>query len=123
MPRFIYNTRILVEGQDDILQALATEIQELHRVSDVIGTDSHIKIVGHTDSSGGERANLTLSERRAETVASILVSNGLDERFFGTVGAGRTQPLREEISEEDRAVNRRVSLEVSLGKDLVNDTD
>jgi outer membrane protein OmpA-like peptidoglycan-associated protein len=123
MPHFIYNTRILVEGQDDILQALAAEIQELHRVADVIGTDFHIKIVGHTDSSGGERANLRLSERRAEEAASLLESSGLDKRFFSTVGVGRTQPLREEISEEDRAVNRRVSLEISLGKDLVNDTD
>ena len=123
MPHFIYNTRTLVEGQDDILQALAAEIQELHRVADIIGTDFHIKIVGHTDSSGGERANLRLSERRAEKAASILESSGLDKKFFSTVGVGRTQPLREEISEEDRAVNRRVSLEISLGKDLVNDTD
>ena len=123
MPRFIYNTRILVKGQEEILQALVKEIQELRRLSEVIGTDFHIRIVGHTDSSGGERANLRLSEHRAEKVASILVSNGLDDGFFSTVGVGRTQPLREEITEQDRAVNRRVSFEVSLGKDIVSDTE
>ncbi len=121
--RFIYNTRTLVEGQDEVIQALVTEIEELQRLSDVVGTDCHIRIVGHTDSSGGERANLRLSEHRAEKIASILVSTGLDERFFTTVGVGYTQPLREEVTEEDGAINRRVSFEVALSGGVVSDAE
>ncbi len=123
MPRFIYNTRNLVEGQDDLIQALVTEIQELRRLADMVDTGYRIRLVGHTDSSGGERSNLRLSERRAEKIASILVSNGLDETFFSMVGVGYTQPLREEVTAEDRAANRRVSLEVSLSGGVASDAE
>jgi flagellar motor protein MotB len=123
MPRFIYNTRNLVEGQDEIIQALVTDIEHLQRLAEVVGAEYHIRIVGHTDSSGGERANFRLSEHRAEKIASVLVSKGLDERFFSTVGVGYKQPLREEITEEDAAANRRVSLEVSLTGGAVSDAE
>jgi OOP family OmpA-OmpF porin len=123
MPRFIYNTRNLVEGQDDLIQSLVEDIRELRRLADVVDTDYRIGLVGHTDSSGGERSNLKLSERRAEKIASILVSNGLDATFFSTVGVGYTQPLREEITEEDMAANRRVSIEVSLSGGVVRGTE
>lgn len=67
-------------------------------------------VVGHTDSVGGVRANLDLSDKRAAAVRDWLVKNGCDARRLVTRGFGDRAPLAENDSEEGRARNRRVEL-------------
>ncbi len=68
-----------------------------------------VKIIGHTDSDGDDAANLKLSEERAQTVKSILVTQyQIDESKFSTEGRGETQPLANNNSAEGKAQNRRV---------------
>jgi len=68
--------------------------------------------VGHTDSIGTEAYNQKLSERRAASVKSYLVSKGVDPNRIYTEGKGELQPVASNKTREGRAQNRRVEVEI-----------
>ena len=72
-----------------------------------------ILIVGHTDSTGTDEYNITLSENRAATVAAALLRYGIAERYLEIVPMGRAQPLTTNSTLEGRAMNRRVEFFIS----------
>ena len=69
-------------------------------------------VEGNTDSVGGEAYNQKLSERRAEAVKDVLVKSGIEGDRLSTVGYGETRPIAPNDTEEGRAKNRRVSIDV-----------
>ena len=80
------------------------------------------RVEGHTDGRGSDAYNQDLSERRAESVRSWLVSEGqLQDVVFETSGFGATQPVARETRDggaDDpvgRAQNRRVEIVLSAG--------
>ena len=77
------------------------------------GMNTEVMIaVGHTDSIGSHAYNEKLSLRRANAVKAYLVSKGLDPARLYTEGKGETQPIADNTTEEGRAKNRRVTIEV-----------
>ena len=73
--------------------------------------DWKLKIDGHTDSIGGDNANLELSKRRAEAVKTALVKRyGILASRLNTGGYGAAQPQDKNDTAEGRARNRRVVL-------------
>jgi outer membrane protein OmpA-like peptidoglycan-associated protein len=71
-----------------------------------------IEVAGHTDSSGSDDYNRTLSQRRAQAVASYLASQGVKSGRLITVGAGESHPVASNDTEQGRATNRRVELTI-----------
>ena len=71
-----------------------------------------IEVAGHTDSSGSDQHNLQLSQRRAQSVANYLVSQGVKNERLLTVGGGEGHPVASNDSEQGRASNRRVELTI-----------
>jgi outer membrane protein OmpA-like peptidoglycan-associated protein len=69
-----------------------------------------VEVAGHTDSTGGTEQNQQLSERRANSVAQYLESQGLASNRVVTVGAGETRPVADNATAEGRQANRRVEL-------------
>ena len=69
-------------------------------------------ITGYTDNVGGTDFNSTLSLQRAEAVRDYLISLGADPKKFQVIGAGETKPIADNSTEEGRAKNRRVEVEV-----------
>ncbi|NQD92669.1 OmpA family protein [Pseudomonas sp. CrR25] len=69
-----------------------------------------IEIVGHTDSTGAHTYNMGLSQRRAQSVASYLAAQGVDQARLSTRGLGPDQPLASNASADGRAQNRRVEV-------------
>jgi outer membrane protein OmpA-like peptidoglycan-associated protein len=69
-----------------------------------------VQVAGHTDSTGGERYNMLLSQQRAGAVADVLTSFGVQSVRIDTVGFGETQPIATNSTETGRARNRRVEL-------------
>jgi outer membrane protein OmpA-like peptidoglycan-associated protein len=68
-----------------------------------------VEIQGHTDSVGSDEYNVTLSEKRAGAVVDYLVRNlGIDASRLTAKGYGEFQPVADNATEEDRALNRRV---------------
>jgi outer membrane protein OmpA-like peptidoglycan-associated protein len=71
-----------------------------------------IDVVGHTDSTGSEAYNQTLSERRARSVADYLASHGVAPVRMATTGYGKMRPIASNETVEGRAENRRVEIKI-----------
>jgi len=69
-----------------------------------------VEVAGHTDSTGAPEYNQKLSERRANSVAQYLESQGLASNRVVTVGAGETRPVADNSTPQGRQANRRVEL-------------
>ena len=76
----------------------------------ILHPERSVKISGHTDNTGSEGHNLTLSKRRAEVVAEYLVNNGVDINRVETFGLGSAKPIAINTTDEGRKKNRRVEL-------------
>jgi outer membrane protein OmpA-like peptidoglycan-associated protein len=89
--------------------------EKLARVSGILVThpDLKLEIEGHTDSVGSDSYNQALSERRAESVRSYLVSQRIAAQSVTTVGFGESRPVATNDTAAGRQRNRRVELVVS----------
>lgn len=74
--------------------------------------ESKIQIAGHTDSQGGDAANMELSARRAQSVAAYLGSTGVNMSRINAVGMGETAPTSTNDTAAGRAINRRVEVTI-----------
>jgi outer membrane protein OmpA-like peptidoglycan-associated protein len=72
----------------------------------------NLVIEGHTDNTGREDANLTLSQKRAEAVKDLLVAKGVSSDRIGTRGYGVKYPLVSNDTPSGRQQNRRVEVVV-----------
>ncbi len=76
--------------------------------------DYKLIISGHTDSEGIAEQNLTLSQKRADAIKKYLEQNGgISTDRVQAIGYGSSRPIiKEEKTEEDRWINRRVEFEI-----------
>jgi len=75
--------------------------------------DFRLKISGHTDSSGDPDFNLDLSQKRADAIKKYIITKGnMPEDRVEAWGYGNTEPLKEEATEADRRINRRVEFKI-----------
>ncbi|RYY35319.1 MAG: OmpA family protein [Sphingobacteriaceae bacterium] len=72
--------------------------------------ETNISIVGHTDNTGTDEYNQGLSERRAASVKSFIVSNGVAASRLSTVGKGEAEPIGDNTTVDGRLQNRRVEI-------------
>lgn len=72
---------------------------------------TYVDVLAHSDLSGSDKANQTLSDRRAAAVAAQLSSRGVAKARIASRGLGETSPLyNPETSETEKAANRRVEI-------------
>ncbi|HKZ03662.1 MAG TPA: OmpA family protein [Pyrinomonadaceae bacterium] len=109
---FEFDRSVLVPGQEEKLKLLAADIARLQTEVQRLHKNVVLEISGHTDGSGTEARNRTLSQERAQAIADILrtMLPEWDNLTIRTVGS--TERLREEITDEDRATNRNVTFKV-----------
>ena len=100
--------------QEAAIDAVASQLRELRSLAQHLGLTVRVTIVGHADSTGKSRANLALSMGRCEAVRSLLGAKGVDTDFVFIRAAGPLEPLQAEVSDTDRARNRRASFTVGL---------
>lgn len=72
-----------------------------------------VNVVGYTDSTGGQALNMKLSQQRAESVASALITQGVTANRIRTSGMGPANPVASNSTEEGKAQNRRVEITLS----------
>ncbi|WP_371168582.1 OmpA family protein [Aliiroseovarius sp. 2305UL8-7] len=72
--------------------------------------NSVVEVVGHTDNVGNADYNLDLSRRRAASVASILLNNGVPSSRVVTIGYGEDRPIASNLNAAGRQQNRRVEI-------------
>ena len=111
-------SELIVTMPQDILFALdsAAVRSDLRRDLGVVAgnlqayPNSTISIEGHTDNTGTANYNRILSQRRANSVADILVNNGVPPARLYAVGRGENEPVASNLSATGRAQNRRVEI-------------
>ena len=80
---------------------------------------SQIIIEGHTDSFGGDDMNLSLSEKRAESVRRYFIEqNAVAQDLINSIGYGETKPVANNETPQGRATNRRIDVRVIPNMDL-----
>ncbi|MEN2992170.1 MAG: OmpA family protein [Bacteroidia bacterium] len=89
-------------------------IPELERLRRLLLENPHIRIrfSGHTDNIGSDKYNQKLSERRARAVYQWLRQHGIHPVQMEYIGYGKTRPIASNATEEGRALNRRIEMEV-----------
>jgi outer membrane protein OmpA-like peptidoglycan-associated protein len=79
--------------------------------------DQKAVVRGHTDSTGSESTNRTVSEKRANKVREYLVAHqNVNPSQITAVGIGPSQPAATNATEAGRALNRRVEIAVQTGE-------
>ena len=93
---------------------LPTAQDRLNKVADALlmTKERQLIIEGFTDSQGSSEYNISLSQRRADTVRSYLISRGYPSDLIHTQGIGEERPVADNNSAEGRANNRRVEIVV-----------
>lgn len=74
--------------------------------------DIILEIVGHSDNTGAEITNQSLSQRRANRVVAELTQLGFSPASMRARGVATSEPLRNGDDEESRQMNRSVTIRV-----------
>lgn len=88
----------------EVLNSVAQVLKEFNKTA--------VKVSGHTDSTGSFETNQTLSERRAQAVSDYLASQGVSRARLHSYGYGPRYPIASNDTQQGRAANRRVEIEI-----------
>ncbi|MCE7903799.1 MAG: hypothetical protein DYH20_14465 [Gammaproteobacteria bacterium PRO9] len=102
---FSTNSATLTASDQSILDSVAKTLAER--------TGYTVAVVGHTDNTGSDAYNQSLSQRRADAVRDYLVSQGIPAGSLSAVGMGESEPIATNDTADGRAENRRVTLDFS----------
>lgn len=102
--RFLYARDILTTSSKAFIDEIITLLKD--------NNETHIEIIGHTDSDGTKKRNLLLSQRRANSVKRYMIENGINESLLSARGMGESAPLVKNDTLKNRRINRRVEFKV-----------
>ncbi|WP_405219975.1 OmpA family protein [Lentisalinibacter sediminis] len=103
---------LFATGKSDLTGGAGANLDKLAAFLDEYD-DRTVLIEGHTDSVGSEESNQFLSQRRAESVKSYLVSRGVQANRLTTLGLGQGSPVSSNDTATGRQQNRRVEVIIS----------
>ena len=92
---FTDETQIRLEGIDKILTEFTT---------------SKFVVEGHTDSTGSDKINQELSQKRADAVMNYLIDNGFPAENIKAIGYGSSKPIGDNNTSKGRQANRRLEI-------------
>ena len=109
----LIGTKIFFENNSDKLKvASLTQLDELTKI--LMKYDSaNLTIEGNTDSVGKDAFNMTLSQKRTESVKQYLIGKGISGDRLTAIGNGETKPVATNKTALGRAKNRRVELKTN----------
>lgn len=101
---FETNSANLTADSRPVLAGVAGDLKKYPRL--------RVEMQGHTDSVGSEQYNLGLSQRRADSVRTFLLNEGVPAERVTAKGYGEDQPAADNKTAEGRSQNRRVVMSV-----------
>ncbi|PWB36115.1 hypothetical protein DCO48_01320 [Pseudomonas sp. SDI] len=103
---FHFDSAKLTSADKERLNTIATRLKQE-------APSARLSVTGHTDSRGSDAYNQKLSERRAHSVTDYLIGSGVPRASFVSVrGAGESQPVADNKTEDGRAQNRRTEIRI-----------
>jgi len=110
---------ILFDSGKSALKPAATE--NLSKMAEIMKKypENILTVKGYTDSTGSATRNRQLSEERAAAVKNRLVAGGIPANTITVVGMGPDNPIAENSTNEGRAQNRRVEIEIAVDESKV----
>jgi outer membrane protein OmpA-like peptidoglycan-associated protein len=96
-------------GRSDIKPSFRPVLDQFAQ-SLVQNPGSVVQIVGHTDSTGNDAANIQLSRERANATRDYIASRGVPTSRIATDGRGPREPVASNDTDAGRARNRRVEI-------------
>jgi outer membrane protein OmpA-like peptidoglycan-associated protein len=110
--KITFDSGILFDiDKSDLRPVSQTNLAELAKILNKY-PDTNILIEGHTDNTGPDDHNMTLSKDRAQAVAFYMATVEVKSARFSTAGYGETQPIVMNDTPEGRQKNRRVDIAV-----------
>ncbi len=110
---FAFNSSDLTAGAKSNLDKVAEIFIEF--------PDTDLMLEGHTDSTGDDGYNMSLSKKRADAVAAYLKAQGVASRRMSVKGFGETAPRFDNSTKEGQAKNRRVEIGVAANEQMIED--
>jgi outer membrane protein OmpA-like peptidoglycan-associated protein len=113
-----FDSGILFDVNSSTLRSAAQQnLTDLVRsLEEYEGTD--VLVVGHTDSTGEDSYNQSLSERRSDAARNFLVGAGLDADRVSAMGRGEMEPIDSNDTEAGRQENRRVEVAIFASEEM-----
>jgi outer membrane protein OmpA-like peptidoglycan-associated protein len=107
---FAVNQSTLQSAGQQNLRDLVASLEEYE------GTE--VLVIGHTDSTGEEAYNQSLSERRSDSARTFLIGAGLDPGRVRAMGRGELEPIATNDTEAGRQANRRVEIAIFASEEM-----
>ncbi len=85
---------------------------DLARVLARDSDDYELLVAGHTDNTGSEAYNQSLSERRASAASDFLATQGISDRQIRIQGLGEMEPVASNETQTGQEANRRVEVAI-----------
>lgn len=117
---FLQRENVLISAHGFVFPSGVSEIQTVNfpLMNKIIRAikifpDSRIEVSGHTDSTGSDSRNKTLSQARAEKVGKFLTEVGeISAKRISAFGYGESRPLASNETAQGREENRRVEIKI-----------
>ena len=108
-----FESGILFDFDSSVLRPNArTNLANLARSLSDMTNEVELLIAGHTDSVGTDEYNFTLSQRRAQSAADYLMTQGVPPARVNITGLGESEPVATNDTEQGRQLNRRVEVAI-----------
>ncbi|MBQ4399720.1 MAG: OmpA family protein, partial [Alphaproteobacteria bacterium] len=91
--RLIMPNSITFNTNDDTMKTTANQVLDSVALVANEYDKTRLQIVGHTDSTGNDKINIPLSQRRATSVAQYLALRGVNPARMQALGVGASQPI------------------------------
>jgi outer membrane protein OmpA-like peptidoglycan-associated protein len=110
--KITFDSGILFDiDKSDLRPVSKTSLTELAKILNKY-PDTNILIEGHTDDTGTDEHNMTLSKERAQSVSLYLATLAVQSGRFSITGYGETQPIVTNDTPAGQQKNRRVDIAV-----------
>lgn len=114
--RFQNGSSELLPEDKPKLGSIQTQVKIIFQIAKTLNYNAKLEIIGHTDRTGSDTTNKSLSQNRAAAIASALISGGIDPKRITIKGVASQSPIDINFSPTDASINRRVSFRMFLTK-------
>ena len=101
---FTNNSKYIIDVSYQKIDTLVTCLKQNETIK--------VLIIAHTDSDGTEQYNMRVSDKRANVIMKALIDKGISPDRLKAEGCGESQPLVSENTPQDKAINRRIEIEI-----------